>query len=164
VGLTIKREGRVFVPTWNGNLAEDEQIRCKYRTLTMGDMLEVQRTVDVNLFTGIQVDMEDRESVEKQWDLIKYVLDKYTSDWEAINVDGTPLTMGEQVTNGLQANHLELLAEVFAKILQDSLGTGDESKNSDAESEPLNSGSVTTVENVDLPDSKKTETATESTP
>lgn len=156
LALSIQRTGRVFVPEWEGNreCEPGEQIRCKYKTLSMDDMLEAQRTADVNLFKGLDVNMADRESIERQWGLIKHVVGKYTSDWEGVTVDGVPVTDGGPVTEALQANHLELLSEVFGKVLTDSTGQEDEAKNSESESEVASADSDSPAEPVSSPDAE----------
>ena len=145
MALTFSRRDRVFIPTWRGNAeqGEGERIQVSYRPLTVADMFVVQRETKVNLFGGFEVNPADIEAFSKYWGLVSYVLENYTSEYRNIAVDGVPIQAAKELLEAAQVPHMELIAEVFNRVVMESMGTGEQAKNSEPDSEPESAGSGT---------------------
>ncbi len=156
MAIKLNRKSQ-FVPKWKGNnnLPKEEQIGLSYSTLTVEDMFEVQRHTNVNLFAGVPVDTADIESFQKFWGLCRYLVSKYTSAWVNVEVDGEVLLTGEAVTEKLGPAHLELLMEVANEIISRSMGTAEQVKNYESQSEPRNGVSTLTADLASLPSSNE---------
>jgi len=66
----------ILVPEYKGNKDTDpsEQIRAKTRTLSVNDMLEVNKATGVNVFGKMSFDMEKPEEFAKNWGLIEHIV------------------------------------------------------------------------------------------
>ena len=145
MALSFSRRDRVFIPTWRGNAeqGEGERIQVSYRPLCVADMFVVQRETKVNLFGGFTVDPADIEAFAKYWGLVAYVLEHYTSDYRNIVVDGVPVQAAKELLEAAQVPHMELIAEVFNRVVMESMGTAEQAKNSGPDSVPESAGSGT---------------------
>jgi len=148
MALNISPNGLIYIPKWNDNKECEpaEQIRCKYSTLTMRDIVTIGNETGINLLSGVSFVHSDPEILAKHWDLMKYVLEKYTTDYENVLIGGEAITTGDGIAEKLPAKESGLAMEVFAFVVNESLGTGGQAKNSEAESEPENSGSASTAD------------------
>ena len=160
MALKFSRFDQIFVPKWKGNreLPEMEQIQVSYRTMTVEDVFSVQRETKVNLLGGMDLNLSQVGAWDKYWELIKFVIEKYTSTWQNIEVDGRALTESKEITSDIKAIGLNLLAEVFQQVVSASMGTEEDEKNLSAEPVPVNSGSALIANLVSSPDSNGRET------
>lgn len=147
MALKLNRSWRPFVPEWAGNtmLPRLEQIRLKYRTLTVEDVFRAQEEVDIDLLSAQEITRQDMKSQKKYWDFMRHVVSKYTSDWEGVEVDGEPVTDGGAIAADISMGSMDLFGEVVTRIIGESLGTAGEAKNSNGQSAPESSGSGTTA-------------------
>lgn len=140
-------KSNTFVPVWEGNdkLPQEEQIRVNYQSLTVNDMFAVQRETKTNLFSPQAITPEDSTSMEKNWELMKFVLERYTTHWQGIQCDGVSVTDPKAVIAIMSAACLTMLSEVYAHILSTSNLTETEAKNSGAGYAPASMASSSTV-------------------
>ncbi len=138
---------RVYIPTWKNNhqLPIDEQIRVKYHSVTVDDMFEIQRQTKVNLFAPKATVVEDPDSMEKHWELMKFVLGKYTTSWHGVEEDGITLTDPKDVLAAMGVDCLDLLSEVYGQVIASSSVTPTDAKNSGAGFEPASADLSLTV-------------------
>ncbi len=156
-------KANTFVPTWEGNdkLSPGEQIRVDYQTLTVNDMFAVQRETKTNLFSPQAITPEDPSSMEKNWELMKFVLERYTTHWQGVQCDGIPITDPKTVVAAMSAACLTLLSEVYAHILSASSLTETEAKNSSAGYAPASEVLSSTAPPVSVTDTSASATAAE---
>jgi hypothetical protein len=164
LALKFSRKERTYIPEWANNkeLDEKEQISVNFTPLTVEDMFKVQRETKADLFGGMDLSEEDPESFQKYWAVLRCILVEYTASWKNIIVDDVELTSPSEVLSALGTGEMELLNEVFKKIIEASSGTKEEEKNSDAGSGATSSDSATTAEVVSPPTSEEKETVSES--
>ena len=156
MALTFSRRDRVFIPTWRGNdkVGEGERIQVSYRPLSVADMFVVQRETKVNLFGGFEVNPANIEAFQQYWGLVSYVLEHHTSEYRNITVDGVPVQTAKELLEAAQVPHMELIAEVFNRVVMESMGTGEQAKNSGPDSAPENAGSGTPAPAAPTPSSE----------
>ncbi len=137
-----------FIPTFGGNrdLDPTEQISLSFKALTVADALEAQQQNEINLFMGVEADMNDPASMTRYWKLILHVVENYTSDYKNIELDGKPLTTGAEVAAALRTSDLALLVEIFNHVFTQSLETDEDIKNFKSVSVPTSADADTTVE------------------
>ena len=147
MALKIVRAWRRFTPEANGNnaLPQDEQVSCEYRTMTVGDVFRVQEDTGVDM-TQMQSGGTSLVSLKVNWDLMEYVLSKYTRDWKGIEVDGVAVGDAKHIVESVGMAQMSMFAEVVGVIVSESMGVGDEAKNSAGQLGPESSDSATTAD------------------
>ena len=144
--LKLNRLWREFVPRWNLTSGIEGEVRLKYRTLTVEDVFRAQEEVDIDLLMPQGITQQDIKTQRKYWNFIRYVLSNYTTEWEGIELDGVAVTDGKTIVASAGMDSIDLFGEIVTKIVGESLGTVQEAKNSDGQSEPESSGSGTTAD------------------
>jgi len=135
MALHFSKEKTLCVPDWKGNLevSKEEQISCMKHAITVGDMFTIQRDTQLPIMGGLDIEMDNIESLDKYWDMMKMVLGKYTSDWKNIIVDDVEITEASAVLDTLQLQHMDLLAVIFNEVVASASVTEEEAKNSDGQ-------------------------------
>lgn len=161
MALRLIRAWREIVPHWNGNdlLPKGEQIRLRYRTLTVEDVFRAQEEIGINLMAVQDLSVQDLETQAKYWRFMRHVLAKYTSEWSGVEADGAALSDGGAVADNIGMGAMDLMGEVVNQIVSESMGTEAEAKNSAGQSVPESSGSGTTAESASPLDSSELATA-----
>jgi len=146
MALKLSRAWKTLVPSWDGNdqLPRGEQVRLQYRTLTVEDVFRAQEEVDVDLLQA-QTITQPSTSQRQYWKFMRYLLERYTQEWEGVEVDGKALATGAEVAEAAGMSSMGLFGEIVGRIVSESTGTEDEAKNSDGQSAPESSGSATTA-------------------
>ena len=134
-----------FIPTWNDNREqpEKEQISLEYHLMSVEDVFKVQREKGVDLLVGINPDLRSQEDMSKYWQMITAVLEEYTFNYRNIFFDGKELTDIKEITKKCRMNHMQLMAEIFNKVLVSSVGFEDDVKNSNTDSDVTSEESTT---------------------
>ena len=160
MALKIVRAWRRFTPEASGNstLPAEEQVGCEYRTMTVGDVFRVQEDTGVDM-TRMQSQGTDLVSMKVNWDLMEYILSKYTRDWKGIEVDGVAVGDAKQIVESVGMSQMGLFAEVVGVIVTESMGVGDEAKNLVGQSGPESSGFISTADPASPSNSSPPETA-----
>lgn len=143
MALKLSLAARTYIPEWHGNrdLPPGQQVRVVYKPLSLEDLFLMQRDLQTNLLSGVQVDPQDVEALDKQYKLIKHVLCAYVLAWEGVEVDGQPVD-SERLLAALPPGELGLVAEVFSAILNSSVIDSEQAGNLSAPSAPANEGSA----------------------
>lgn len=161
MALKLTRAARPFVPEWNGNvsLPQSDQVRLKYRTLTVEDVFRAHEEVDIDMLDPGAIAKQDMKTQKQHWRFLRHILINYTQEWEGVEIDGEKRTTGQEVVDAAGMNLMDLFGEITTKIINDSLGTEVEAKNSGGQSAPESLGSGTTAVSVLPTNSKPLETA-----
>lgn len=138
MAIKIERDEEVYVPKWNGNdaLPPEQQIRMSYRRVTVKDFFRLQRSAGVNLMTGMAVNLESIEAIDRHWSLMEAVIATQATAFSGIEIAGKAITDPAQVVERLGYGYLGLIAECVSEIMANAVGTADDAKNSSPDSEP----------------------------
>jgi len=160
MALKIVRAWRRYAPEANGNAAlpQEQQVSCEYRTMTVGDVFRVQEDTGVDM-TRMQSQGTDLVSMKVNWDLMEYILSKYTRDWKGVEVDGVAVGDAKQIIESVGMSQMGLFAEVVGIIVSESMGGADEAKNLVGQSGPESSGFISTADPASPSNSSPPETA-----
>lgn len=145
--LRLVRAWQPYVPSWRGNdlLPVGERVQLEYRALTVEDVFRAQEESGAELLQMQNLAQQDAAQQRKQWGFMRHLLVHYTRSWAGVEVDGEPVTTGEKLADAASMATMELVGEVVARIVGESLGTEEEAKNSAGQSVPKSSGSGTTA-------------------
>ena len=159
---------RQYIPAYDGNrdAAEDHQVSLTIKRLTIRDSFQLQAKIRESLgfdsSTPNQIatlNLQDAVQLEKFWGAIEWALPKFTENWHGVKVDGREVVEAAEVVQVYGQGQLPYLVEVMTELLTGGEGTAAESKNSQPESEPKNSGSGSIASPVSPEVSSESETA-----
>lgn len=161
MALRLSLTEQVFIPEWESNRSKPvaEQIRVRYKRLSVEAFFVVQQTLQVNLMTGDGAAPEDLGAMHKRWEVMKHVLQEHVVVWENITLDDGPVTT-ERLFAVLHPTQMGLLSEVYGAILNASTGDEVEAGNSNAPSEPASEGSASPAATAGATDASANATAT----
>jgi hypothetical protein len=147
MALKIAKATETYVPAWEGNrdLPEADRITMTYRRMSVGDYFALQKKTKVNLMIGITVDVQDIESLDNHWLLMRSAIQAQAESFTGIEVAGKAATAPKDVLETMEIPQLPLLAECFNAILSGASPSDEETKNLPPDSEPSSGESGQTV-------------------
>jgi len=147
MALKIIRAWRKYVPTHGGNadLPKAEQVSCEYRTMSVGDVMKIQEDSGVDMAKLGDAGQAPMDVVRINWNLVEYVLTKYSQAWANVEIDGEPVSDSGAIVKAMGMTHMLIFGEVAGVIMSESMGAEAEEKNSAGQSEPESLGSGSTA-------------------